>query len=235
MKTPTIKTAHKIIDILSHGLSSGLGTPKPGEMCVEAAVCYAMDLPHSDKPNCVAESIRKFKIGLNDCNWSSNQARANGLRKLAVAQLGSNTINENLFVSELALGIIRKILPVILKGKVSNEILQSCKTCTNLETGKAARAAAWAADAAHTANAAHAAARAAAHAADAANAAARAAADAAAWAAARAAGAAARAAAHAADAADINKDNILLMFAKVGLQALIKCKSPGCKWLYLCK
>ena len=58
-------------------------------MCVEAAVCYAYDLPHSDKPPCVGNAVREFKIRLNDCNWSSSKARARGMRRIAIAQLGS--------------------------------------------------------------------------------------------------------------------------------------------------
>lgn len=67
-----VKKIHKLID---HGLSSGLGSPEPGKMCVEAVVCYAMGLPHSDDPGCVDPAVRSLKIVLNDSNWSSNQAR----------------------------------------------------------------------------------------------------------------------------------------------------------------
>jgi hypothetical protein len=47
-------------------------------MCVEAAVCYALGLPHSDNPPCVGYAVRQYKIRLNDSNWSSNEARAKG-------------------------------------------------------------------------------------------------------------------------------------------------------------
>ena len=85
----TETVARKVLEVVDAGLVKGLGTAKPGSMCVEAAVCYAMGLPHGDNPSCVARSLRSLKIRLNDSAWSSNEARAKGLRRLAVAQLGS--------------------------------------------------------------------------------------------------------------------------------------------------
>src|SRR5690348_1343442 len=110
--TPTRETAKKILDLLKHGLTHGKGTQEPGKMCVEAVVCCAMGLPHSDDPPCVAPAVRSFKIELNDSSWSSNIARANGLCRLAIAQLGSNEIDQAIFVKEVALAAIRKVVPI---------------------------------------------------------------------------------------------------------------------------
>jgi hypothetical protein len=85
-------------------------------MCVEAAVCYALGLPHSDNPPCVGEAVRSFKIALNDSDWSSPKARAIGMRRIAIAQLGSNEIDQSVFVKELALATIRKIVPLALRA-----------------------------------------------------------------------------------------------------------------------
>src|SRR5579859_5139719 len=85
----TRELAEKVLTIVDAGLVKGVGNPKPGQMCVEAAVCFAMGLPHGDEPSCVAPSLRNLKIRLNDSSWSSNQARAKGLRRLALTQLGS--------------------------------------------------------------------------------------------------------------------------------------------------
>lgn len=82
--------ARKVLETVDAGLSSGLGVQKPGKMCVEAAVCYALGLPHGDNPPCVGVAVRAFKIRLNDSGWSSPEARAKGMRKLAIAQLGSD-------------------------------------------------------------------------------------------------------------------------------------------------
>jgi hypothetical protein len=99
----TEEIATKVLTIVDAGLSSGLGKPKPGEMCVEAAVCYVLGQPHSDQPACVSKALRAFKIGLNDSDWSDHHARAMGLRRLALAQLDSDSLDEVLFVTRLAI------------------------------------------------------------------------------------------------------------------------------------
>lgn len=50
----TREIASKVLEVVDAGLVKGLGQPLPGQMCVEAAVCFAMGLPHSDEPTCVA-------------------------------------------------------------------------------------------------------------------------------------------------------------------------------------
>ena len=104
----TREVATKVLEVVDHGLCEGKGVPVPGQMCVEAAVCYALGLPHSDEPDCVSRALRDLKIALNDSRWSDNQVRAKGLRRLAVAQLGSaGALNEEEFarrVAEMAIG-----------------------------------------------------------------------------------------------------------------------------------
>ena len=75
MTAITREVAQKVLDTVNAGLVAGIGKPIPGQMCVEAAVCFALGLPHGDNPDCVAPSFRALKIGLNDLSWSSNQAR----------------------------------------------------------------------------------------------------------------------------------------------------------------
>ena len=94
---PTREQAARILQVVDYGLVHGLGKPIPGEMCVEAAVCFALGLPHSDNPPCVGEEVRKCKIALNDKSWTSDAARAKGMRAVAIAQLGSNTIAQQAF------------------------------------------------------------------------------------------------------------------------------------------
>src|ERR1700757_5200922 len=77
--------------ILACGLSHGLGI-RGQQVCIEAAICQVLDLPHGDDPGCVDDAVRSFKITLNDSNWSSPQARAKGLRDLGLAQLGSKGV-----------------------------------------------------------------------------------------------------------------------------------------------
>jgi hypothetical protein len=137
MKTvkPTKKHARKIVELLSHGLVSGLGIQKPGEMCVEAAVCYALGLPHGDDPKCVGDAVRAAKICLNDSKWSSNKARANGMQRIAVAQLGSNEIDQIAFAQTLVESTIRVIVPIAIRNAVKlrvykkEELLSAAEKC----------------------------------------------------------------------------------------------------------
>ena len=103
----TKELAAKVLEVVDCGLSGGLGEPKPGMMCVEAAVCYAMGLPHGDEPTCVGKAVRAAKIGLNDAKWSSNSARANGMRRVAIAQLGSDKIDQVRFTALIFEGLER--------------------------------------------------------------------------------------------------------------------------------
>jgi hypothetical protein len=83
--------ATDVIKAVKPGLTCGLGEPEPGKMCVEAAVCYAMGIEHSDEPPCVDAELRNLKINLNDMGyWLNNKSRAKGLVRLAIAQLGTN-------------------------------------------------------------------------------------------------------------------------------------------------
>lgn len=111
----TKEHATKLLEVVDAGLTSGVGAPKPGQMCVEAAVCYALGLPHGDDPECVSRALRLLKISLNDTAWSSDAARAKGLRRLALIQLGSRgKINDSEFLSRVAEMTIRKVVPYAL-------------------------------------------------------------------------------------------------------------------------
>ena len=190
-----------VLQVVDKGLVRGVGTPKPGNMCVEAAVCYAMGLPHGDEPTCVSPVIRKFKIRLNDSNWSSPKARSKGMRRLAILQLGTREdFNDVEFAQRLAFKTITTFLPDILRKAGFFDHALACEKALNLKTADAAaNAAADAAAKAAADAAAYDAAYAAKAAADAASAAAYAVANAAAYAAADAvADAAAYAAADAA-------------------------------------
>jgi len=134
-----IKQEHidKINELLSYGLVQGLGNPVPGKMCVEAVICNALGLEHSDDPKCVMESLRTIKIGLNDIKyWSSNQARAKGLKRLAVAQLGSLGMDEKEFVSRVARFSIQHCVPLalrtaakVLTGEHQSKLIDAALKC----------------------------------------------------------------------------------------------------------
>jgi nucleoid-associated protein YgaU len=236
----TKKIAQKVLEVVDAGLVSGVGVPEPGKLCVEAAVCLAMGLPHGDEPTCVAPALRALKIRLNDSNWSSEKARAKGLRRLAVIQLGSkDNLDEVEFAKRCATLAIRTCVPnalraaasLLKKGSASQERLLAAADLCEREPTRANAIEARSAAAAAAYAAAAAAAAAAAYAADAAYAAA-AYADAAA--AAYAAANAAYAAAAAADAADAAaRDSALSDYCEGVVQILLKMKVPGAKWLAL--
>jgi len=224
--------ARKVLTVVDAGLVNGVGTPIPGQMCVEAAVCYALGLPHGDDPACVSRALRSLKIRLNDSRWSSNEARAKGLRRLALAQLGSRDhVDDKEFTRRVVELAIRKSVPEALRAAASIHkdpthvaaLRAAAAECEREPTRANALAAKKSAAAAAAAYAAAAyAAYAAADAADAA----------AAYAAAYAADAAAAYAADAAAAADA-RDKSLASFAEGVVQILIEMKAPGCQWLAL--
>lgn len=106
---------NRILDLLSAGLTKGKGIPEKGEMCVEAVICYAQGLPHSDNPSCVGSSVRSMKIRLNDNIWSSNKARAEGMKKIAIAQLGSDKLDQEKFDELYSCNYGRIVLPYLIK------------------------------------------------------------------------------------------------------------------------
>jgi len=249
----TREIAIKVRDTVDAGLVKGIGIQIPGQMCVEAAVCYAMGLPHSDEPPCVSAAVRSLKIGLNDSAWSSDEIRGRGMRRLALAQLGSaGTVDDAEFNRRVIEVIIRRFVPIALRAAASVHDKQFHKdaleaaavSCEKAETSWAARAAAraaseaasWAASWAARA-ASWAASEAARAASEAASEAARAASEAASWAAraaSEAASEAARAASWAAsEAARAASDKLLAEFAECVVQVLIEMKAPGCQWLDL--
>lgn len=116
----TREIALKVRETVDAGLVKGMGVQVPGQMCVEAAVCYAMGLPHSDEPPCVSSVIRSLKIALNDSAWSSKEARGRGMRRLAIAQLGSaGAVDEADFLRRVVEMTVRRFVPIALRAAAS--------------------------------------------------------------------------------------------------------------------
>lgn len=201
--------AQKVKETVDFGLCSGVGKPIPGQMCVEAAVNYACRLPHGDNPSCVGKAVRSFKIRLNDAKWSSNNARAKGMLKIAIAQLGSNTIDQQEFAKIVAFKTITTLMPVILRDR---EFETEAVLCEGFKDLKEAKDNIWSVKSKlyiATYPAAY----------IAANIAAAYYADIAAY--------------YTVDAADVDK--YLIISAEICLDALIELNSPGVQFLYLCK
>lgn len=146
--------AKKVLEVIDAGLVSGMGKPVPGQMCVEAAVCYAMGLPHSDRPTCVAPSLRRLKIKLNDSSWSTNAARTDGLRRLGIAQLGSaGTLDEVTFAKKVSVLVIQKYVQIALRAAAKTnpskaasleEAATLCSLDPSIENAKKAQTTAYA-------------------------------------------------------------------------------------------
>lgn len=120
--------ALKVLSIVDKGLTYGIGEPTPGKMCVEAAVAYASGEDHNDEPSCVDYHLAQEKIYLNDQNWPNNKDRAKGLRRLAIAQLGS----VNKFDNEKYETFLRaEIFPKIFAG-VKEAHLRGLSTAVHL-------------------------------------------------------------------------------------------------------
>jgi hypothetical protein len=137
----------KFDEILERGLSSGLGTPED-KVCIEAAICMTLGLPHGDDPGCVSRAIRAFKISLNDKTWSSPRARAAGLRDLGIAQLGSKgIIADTDFVTRFQEKAIRIFIPAVFReffpeNKICLEAALRCETEASIDAVEAAASAA---------------------------------------------------------------------------------------------
>src|SRR5580692_1346251 len=130
--------------ILSCGLSSGLGT-RGDKVCIEAAICQVLGLTHGDDPGCVTESIRRFKIRLNDSQWSSPKARAAGLHDLGLAQLGSKgVVSDKDFSRRIAEKTIRVLIPTLFRDVFGGkpDCLEAADKCEKEGTSKSARNAA---------------------------------------------------------------------------------------------
>ena len=248
--------AKRVLAVVDAGLVNGVGEPEPGKMCVEAAVCYAMGLPHGDEPSCVSRVLRSLKIRLNDSAWSSPAARAAGLRRLALAQLGSaGFLDESEFIKRVTGVVVRKSFPAAFRAVAAVtkdetrkakwiDLASRCEAAPELITPREARQ--YFLELKENAAAdAYAAAAADAYAAAAADAYAYAAAAAAAAAYAYAAADAADAVYAAAAAADadadagwrkkysVARDKSLAAFCEDVVQILISMAAPGCQWLDL--
>ena len=210
------KVIAKFDEALSRGLCAGVGS-RDGQMCIEAAICYALDLPHSDDPLCVTSSVRSFKISLNDSNkWKSAESRAKHLRDLGIAQIGSKgVVDSNEFSKLLAEKAIKVLIPQLFRSLYPNKYVKLVNACETEGTAAAARKLA---DATYAA-------------AGAANTAAYGAANTAAYAAAAAAAAAANTAAYAAYDKKQDPEKYLILAANLALEVLKELKSPGCAWI----
>ena len=193
--------------ILARGLSIGLGK-RDGQMCIEAAICAALDLPHGDEPDCVSRAVRNYKVTLNDKNWSNTISRAVGLRNLGIAQIGSKDIvDDKEFTQRLAKKTISVLIPTLFREifptnrlcldaafKCEKEGTKETANAAAVDAADAAGYAAVAADAAYAANASY-------------------------------------ATYFTANASYAGRNKYLLLSASLALEVLQELRSPGCEWI----
>lgn len=118
------KVAEVFIQYAKRGFSNGLGA-RHRQMCVEAAVAYANDEEHNDKPNCVHPTIRDIAITINDGLKVKPKMRADILRRYGIAQLGT---------AGLADTTIKRKISDPLKVYIRNELLDDIQASESLRT-----------------------------------------------------------------------------------------------------
>jgi hypothetical protein len=93
IRTVTRSLVDRINKLVGYGLTDGVGDRGRGTMCVQACVMAALEEGHDDQPSlCVPQNRINFGIELNDrSGWSSDAARGKGLKRWAIAQLGTST------------------------------------------------------------------------------------------------------------------------------------------------
>lgn len=114
------KLATTVRDVVACGLVGGVGDPKPGAMCVEAAVCYAIGQEHGDQPVCVEQDLIGAKIELNDSFKGTNKARAEALRRVAIAQLGTRGHNSGITYTNILNDLFNEWKAPFVKAKVQS-------------------------------------------------------------------------------------------------------------------
>src|SRR5579864_5903782 len=117
--------------LLGFGLVGGSGNGEKGDMCVEQVVRYSemkqigitpeeTEEEVSDQPKCVGRAVRDLKVTLNDWGdgngWRSNKARAEGMRQVAIAQLGSVQINQRHFTKVFCRLVVERV-PLVVPDK----------------------------------------------------------------------------------------------------------------------
>lgn len=238
MTTITATIVTNILAAIDAGIIAEAGTYVPGNMPVEDAIRYGFGDEEESEVSRAGGEGGRFLAMLGGSPWSSNSARAAGLRKLAIAQLGSadfdddaTKIDQAAIMSFIAEKTTKRIIPFALADlshyhkPLRNEINEARILCVEEGTRDAAeRVVQVALKAKHNAQATK-------------DANQRATADIAL----ECAGDAKKAfdlhrgfpsvfAATAAKA--LGADYALITAAKIGVEALVAAKSPGAEWLF---
>ena len=162
MTTPNFDL-NRYNELIAAGLPAGLGTKE--HACIMGALNLACggELSDAAESPCVLPAAARFAVRLNDAKWSTDKARAEGLRELGLAMLGTDGLDRKVFLSRLGEQTIRQIVPVFLRRAKLEGAAKRCEaegTVNSARAGKsyaaadadgAAAAAAYAAYAAYAA------------------------------------------------------------------------------------
>jgi len=121
-------------DLVSRGMPSGLGDTE--HACIMACLNLACGgkLTDAAESPCVLPAAARFAICLNDANWSSPAARADGLYDLGLALLGTSAIDRVEFARRLAEGTIRRVLPIALRAAGLKKEADRCEEEGTMES-----------------------------------------------------------------------------------------------------
>jgi len=128
----TRESCLRLLNLIDKGLSSGLGRSTSSRMNIESCTQFAGLI--YDKY--VSKDVGIFTAELNDSeNWHTNLNRVKGMRKLALAQLGSSKIDSSKFCENLALETIRKIVPIVLNDLEMYKEARKLSTVGDVDKG----------------------------------------------------------------------------------------------------
>lgn len=105
----TLTHINNLLKLFECGLVNGAGHDV-NHFCVQQAVHRVLDddLKNADKSDdpptwCVQSHIRNFGVHMNDAEgWNGNKGRAEGLKRFAIAELGSGKISAHDFYARLS-------------------------------------------------------------------------------------------------------------------------------------
>lgn len=94
-----------------------------GRMCVEAAVAFATgEKAHTDKPSCTLPYLADLKIRLNDYgSFKNDKDRAEVLKFVAIAQLGTRSIKVRRFKNVLFEVISERLMQAVAEDREAVE------------------------------------------------------------------------------------------------------------------
>lgn len=141
--TLTLERYAELQAIFDRGLRSGIGDDY--RTCLEGAIALVVDGELSAQPSCSSSVDARWGLTINDGLWSSIRVRAKELFPVAVAQIGTADLVRTDWVERVALGTVRRVVPLALDAVGLSEHAARCRGAADLSTAHDAAFAAYAA------------------------------------------------------------------------------------------